>query len=272
LVANPEPDPTPIGGVSPQGWYEAPRPSAPERDTPPTRLAPGGPRWGLGDAALGWLLGQIGGLLTVSFVLAAGGYSVDEFDELPLGLIVLGQVGLWAGLLGVPLVVSRTKGNGLVSDFGLTVRRTDPLVGGLWGFLTQFPIIPLLYWPIVQLANVDVDDLSAPARELTDRAVDPFGVVMLVVFVGIAAPIVEEIFYRGLLQRSLARRFGPTLAVIGTAVIFGVSHMQLLQLPALVVAGLVFGILAQRSGRLGPPIAAHIVFNMVTVVSLVALD
>lgn len=271
-MANPEPDPTSIGGASPRGSYQVPPSPASPRDAAPPRLGPGAPRWGLGDAALGWLLGQIGGLLTVSLVLASSGYSVDEFDELPLGLIVLGQVGLWAGLLGVPLVVSRTKGNGMISDFGLTVTRADSLVGGFWGFVAQFPLIPLLYWPIVQLADVDVDELSAPARELTDRAVDPFGVVMLVVFVGIAAPIVEEIFYRGLLQRSLARRFGPTPAVVGTAVIFGVSHMQLLQLPALILAGLVFGILAQRSGRLGPAIAAHMVFNMVTVVSLVALD
>lgn len=267
-MADRELDHTPTAGSS------AGAPGRPVRAAGPLREAAElpAPRWGLGDAAVGWLAGQIGGLLTVTLVLALGGYSIDEFDELPLGLIVVGQVGLWAGLLGVPLVVSRTKGNGMVADFGLRVTRTDPVIGGLWGFLAQFPLIPLLYWPILQLADFDADDLSAPARELTERAVDPFGVVMLVVFVGVAAPIVEEIFYRGMLQRSLARRFGPHVAVVGTAVVFGVSHMQVLQFPALVLAGLIFGILAQRSGRLGPAIAAHMVFNMVTVVSLVALD
>jgi uncharacterized protein len=52
--------------------------------------------------------------------------------------------------------------------------------------------------------------------------------------------------------------------------IFGLSHFELLQLPALVLAGAVFGWLAHRAGRLGPAIAAHVAFNMVTVVALLA--
>jgi uncharacterized protein len=250
------------------GWPDAGA-AVPPEDRGPERRSP---RWGLGDAALGWLLGQVGGLITVTLVIALSGHSIDEFDDLSMGLIVVAQIGLWVGLLGVPLVVARTKGNGVVADFGLWITRRDPLVGGAWGFVTQLLLIPLLYWPIIELADIDLDDLSAPARELTERAVDPFGVVMLVLFVGVAAPIVEEIFYRGLLQRSLARRFGPSVAVVGTAVVFAASHLQPLQFPALLLAGLVFGILAQRSGRLGSAIAAHMVFNMVTVVSLVVLD
>ncbi len=51
---------------------------------------------------------------------------------------------------------------------------------------------------------------------------------------------------------------------------FGLVHFQLLQLPGLIVAGILFGILAHRAGRLGPAIAAHVTFNMVTVVALLA--
>ena len=87
--------------------------------------------------------------------------------------------------------------------------------------------------------------------------------------VGIGAPVVEEIFYRGLLQRSLERRFGVWPGILGSALLFGVSHFQLLQLPALVLFGVVLGLLAQRTGRLAAPIAAHIVFNMTTVLFLV---
>ena len=108
-------------------------------------------------------------------------------------------------------------------------------------------------------------------REMTDRATDGLGVVLLVLIVGIGAPIVEEIFYRGLLQRSLLKRGLPAgVAVVLTALVFAVSHQQLLQLPGLFVAGLVFGALALRAGRLGPAITAHVAFNMVTVVSLLA--
>lgn len=226
-------------------------------------------RWGLGDAAVGWLLAQVGGLIAASIVLAASGASADEFDEISLGWVAVAQVGLWGGMLGVPLVVSRLKGNGPVADYGLRSEGWDALVGFGSGAATQLLLIPLLYGPIFWLTDLDSNDLEDPARGLTDRATGPFGVVMLVLIVGIGAPIVEEIFYRGLVQRSLARRFGAWPAIIGSAVLFGVSHFQLLQLPALVLFGVVLGLLAHRTGRLAAPIAAHIVFNMITVVFLV---
>jgi membrane protease YdiL (CAAX protease family) len=55
-----------------------------------------------------------------------------------------------------------------------------------------------------------------------------------------------------------------------SSVLFGAAHFQLLQFPALALAGVLFGVLAHRAGRLGPAIAAHIVFNMTAVVTLLA--
>jgi membrane protease YdiL (CAAX protease family) len=107
---------------------------------------------------------------------------------------------------------------------------------------------------------------------MTDRADGALGVVLLVLIVGVGAPIIEEIFYRGLFQGALLKRGLPPAAAIGiNAVVFGLSHGQLLQLPALVLFGVVAGILAYRSGRLGPAVAAHVAFNMVTVISLLVV-
>lgn len=225
-------------------------------------------RWGLGDAAAGWLLAQFGGLVLGSLVFMLSG--VDESDDLSLGWLAVGQLGLWFGMLGVPLFAARVKGNGAVADFRIWSRRWDPALGAAVGLLTQFLVVPALYWPIFSLFDVGVDDLEQPARGLTDRATDPVGVLLLVLIVGIGAPIIEEIFYRGLLQRALARRYGPWPGVIGSALVFGLSHFQLLQLPALVALGIVLARLTDRTGRLGPAIFAHMAFNMVTVVVLVA--
>ena len=235
---------------------------------PEVSLAPR--RWGLGDVALGLLVGQVGGLFVTMVVLSATGRSVDQVDDLPLGLIAVTEVGLWIGLLGVPYVATRLKGNGLVTDLGLRARWSNAW-GLLIGAATQFPGLVLVYLPILSIFDKEAEDLEGPARELTDRATDGPGVVLLVLIVGIGAPIVEEIFYRGLLQRSLLKRgLPPAAAVVLTALVFAVSHQQLLQLPGLFVAGLVFGVLALRAGRLGPAITAHIAFNMVTVVTLLA--
>jgi membrane protease YdiL (CAAX protease family) len=111
--------------------------------------------------------------------------------------------------------------------------------------------------------------LEGPRPPAGELAV--LGVLLLVVIVGICAPVIEEIFYRGLFQQSLLKRGLPPAAAIGiNATVFGLSHGELLQLPALILFGVVAGILAHRAGRLGPAIAAHVVFNMVTVVALLA--
>ena len=51
---------------------------------------------------------------------------------------------------------------------------------------------------------------------------------------------------------------------------FGAVHLQLLQFPALTLIGLVLGWLTLRYGRLGPAIWAHIAFNAVATVMLLA--
>ncbi|MDP1819860.1 MAG: CPBP family intramembrane metalloprotease [Acidimicrobiales bacterium] len=238
---------------------------------PTTTHAPAARRWGLGDVVGGFLLGLVGSQIVLSIILAATDRTVDEADELPLSLVALSQAGLWIGLLGIPYLATRLKGHGLVADLRLRARWRDAWAGGGVGVALQLAVLPLLYWPLLHLLDRDASDLEEPARELTDRADGAIGVVLLVLIVGIGAPVIEEIFYRGLFQGSLLKRgFPPALAIGINAVVFGVSHGQLLQLPALTIFGVVAGILAHRAGRLGPAIAAHVAFNMVTVIALLA--
>jgi membrane protease YdiL (CAAX protease family) len=229
------------------------------------------PRWGLGDAAVGWLAVQLFSQIWAIAVLAATGRLDEDFDALPLSVLALTQLGLWLGFFAVPYVATKVKGNGIVVDLGFRVRWSDLWRGGIPGVLTQVVVIPLLYWPLLELLDRSSNDLEGPARSLSDRVDGTGEALLLVVLVGVLAPIFEELFYRGLVQRALLKRGLPPYAAVGvTALVFGASHFQLLQLPGLVVAGLVFGVLAQRSGRLGPAITAHIGFNMVTVVALLA--
>ncbi len=72
---------------------------------------------------------------------------------------------------------------------------------------------------------------------------------MLIVVVG--APIVEELVYRGLLQRSLTSvvNAGPALVII--AMWFSLIHLSPVEYPGLFLAGLVFGagVVADRADR-----------------------
>lgn len=219
------------------------------------------PRWGTGDAVAGFLIGN--SLVVVALGVWVG---VTGSDDLTFGAIALGQVALWTGLLGAPLWATAKKGSGsLARDFGLVARAKDAVSGIPVGIVSQLVVVPLIYLPFRSL--IDVDDLDEPARELADKA-HGFGFLALAVVLVIGAPIVEELFFRGLLLRSLSRRFGDRWALAGSSFGFALAHLEGLQFPALLAVGVVFGLLAQRAGRLGPSIFAHAAFNLVVVVAL----
>lgn len=223
-------------------------------------------RWGLGDALIGFVVSVVGSFITASIAVSASG--ADSFDKLPLAWLAVAQLGLWVGLLGVPWLAARYKGHNMRDDFGLRATWGDLPVGFLAGALGQYLMVPLVYIPLRFLLDFDAEDISGPAREITDRAAGPVGVILLILIVGIGAPIVEEIFYRGLVQRSMIRRFGPVAGIGFTSVLFGAAHFEPLQFLALALAGALFGTLAYRYGRLGPSIFAHMVFNLTAVIAL----
>jgi membrane protease YdiL (CAAX protease family) len=238
---------------------------APELGSGPHERAKNEKRWGLGDAALGFAVGICAQGLLGSVAYAAGG------NKLTLGAVAAGLFGLWLGLAGVAVWASMNKGSAsLVRDFGLRVAGWGDAVGGIAaGLASQLILVPVLYAPLFRASPSIKDKLEKPARDLVDLVHGNGGVVVLTLLVVVGAPVVEELFFRGLLQRSLHRRLGPVWAVALSALAFGLAHQELLQLPALVAFGIVLGVLAQRSGRLGPGIFAHIAFNAVTVFSLV---
>jgi len=236
--------------------------SPPEQEAArsPAPVPAGTPRWGLGDAAAGFLAAMLLSNLFVAVWLAARGAT-----EIDLGGLAAGQIGLWAGLLGAPLLASRRKGAGrLATDFGLRIRAADTS-GFAVGAACQLLAVPLLYWLLQQLTgDLDVD---GPARELTDRAQGP-AFVVLALLVIVAAPVIEELFYRGLLLRAAQRRWGTPTGVVVSSAVFGASHFQLVQFPALFGFAVVLALLTVRSGRLGPAITAHVAFNAVTIVAI----
>jgi membrane protease YdiL (CAAX protease family) len=107
---------------------------------------------------------------------------------------------------------------------------------------------------------------QAPLRYLAEAGLGrPLGLVVVLGLV-VAAPVAEEVVFRGFLQGALANVLPPRLGLVVTAVVFGLLH----QLPyALPVAGLglLFGWLVWRHGSLLPAILAHALHNGLTVLA-----
>lgn len=203
-------------------------------------------------------------------LLAAAGSETDEADETTIAALAAVSLILWTFLVGVPLVATRFKGAGPVRDLGLRFRPVD-LAAFPLGVALQAVVVPALYWPLLRLLDRTAGDVESEARELTDAA-SGAGIAVLVVIVGIGAPFAEELFFRGLLLRAVEKRWSLAVAVVASTVVFGLSHFQGIQLPALLLFGAVAGVLTVRTGRLGPAILCHAGFNAWTLYLLLVVD
>ena len=227
------------------------------------------PRWGLPDVLVAFVVAQLASFAGFVVFAAVRGVPIEDLnsESLSIGEVALLQIPLWLGLLGVPLLATRLRGNGPRLDLGWWATRRDLPVGLAIGVACQFVLVPIVTLPVFLLSDVDQDALEEPARELTDKATG-LGIVVLVLVVVVAAPLAEEVFFRGLLQRTLARRWPIWPAMIVTSLAFAASHFQALQFPALAAFGLVLSLIAHRTGRLGLNTWAHVGFNATTVVVL----
>lgn len=213
------------------------------------------------------LIGYVTAIVVSMFAAAAAAGFTGEIDG--LAALLAGQVGFWSVLVAT-VVYSTRRADATQPSTSLPIafRWPDLPVGAALGAMTQLVLVPLLYLPFQGV--IDEEDLSGPARELFDR-VDGAGLVAMAVGVIVVAPIVEELFFRGLLLGAIRARWGTAAAVIGSSLVFAATHFQPLQLPALAVAGAVFAGAAVRTGRLGPAVAVHAGFNATTFVALVLL-
>jgi membrane protease YdiL (CAAX protease family) len=88
--------------------------------------------------------------------------------------------------------------------------------------------------------------------------------------VGVAPGVAEELLCRGLVQRGLASRLGPALAIPLAALLFGALHADLVHAAFASALGLYLGIAAQLAGSVRVAIACHAT-NNVLAVALAAL-
>jgi uncharacterized protein len=85
--------------------------------------------------------------------------------------------------------------------------------------------------------------------------------VSLLFMGALVSGVVEEVAFRGYMQSQL-ERFGPTVAIVVTSLAFVLAHATsgLAALPlagGLFVAGVLYGLLAQRSGSILPGMTIH---------------
>ncbi|MGC4113536.1 MAG: type II CAAX endopeptidase family protein [Myxococcales bacterium] len=94
--------------------------------------------------------------------------------------------------------------------------------------------------------------------------------ILVVVSLGLFAPVCEEIAFRGWIQPILGARSSGTWSVVLTAILFAILHLDPIGMAARIELGVLFGLLALWTRSLWPAIAAHAANNLIAAGLLVA--
>jgi membrane protease YdiL (CAAX protease family) len=79
--------------------------------------------------------------------------------------------------------------------------------------------------------------------------------------IGIAAPILEELIFRGVVLKKFLQKYSPTKAIVLSSVIFGIAHMNPWQFVAAFSIGLVIGWIYWKTNSIWPGIFMHFLNN-----------
>jgi len=149
-----------------------------------------------------------------------------------------------------------------------------------WGPLTWLAAV--LSQSVLAAAVLVFDiPLSSNIDGAGDFDTDRSYLIATLVAAVIAAPIVEEIVFRGLVMRGFLSRMGPVAAISLQGVLFGVAHVDPVRGTgniglAMVLSGVgvALGAAAYFTHRLGPTVIAHAIFNgvVLTIVFTGVLD
>lgn len=144
----------------------------------------------------------------------------------------------------------------------------------LAGTITLLIALPLLLavslsWTFL-LTRLGLDTSKQSLVDIFSETQSPTVLVGMSLLAVVVAPLAEETIFRAGLFRYLRTRLPRPVALALPAVVFGSLHQNLVAFVPLVVLGVIFALAYERTGRIAVPIIAHALFNLHTILLLLA--
>ena len=232
---------------------------------------------GMGDVILGFVYSQIFAAVPILIVLPTVLANISpsaSYEESSTQLnsalasgpvIVITMILSWLGWMTAVWWAATRKGDGdwrTLLKWKFVPARDIPI--GI-GVAVAFRLYELGVSAILRALGVAPESLSN-----TSVITSQTGIVLVLLALGAAlgAPLVEEIFFRGLFLSVAVRNYGKWAGVIITSVVFGLMHFQPTLAGTLTVVGqttligVVLALLVLKTGRLWTAICAHLAINI----------
>ena len=133
-------------------------------------------------------------------------------------------------------------------------------VATMWVFFGTLQASGYMKW----MESFGVESVQDTVK-LLQESNDPVLLGLMAFAAVIAAPICEEIVFRGYFYPAAKKFAGPWAAAIFSALIFSSAHGSMSALLPLFIFGLVLVFIYEKTGSLWAPIAVHFCFNGATV-------
>lgn len=131
-------------------------------------------------------------------------------------------------------------------------------------------VYPLVFLPGVIAHVMGVQSETQPVLAYLATA-EGFGDRFLLIFAAVvAAPLAEEVIFRGYLHGILRRWTGRWFSIIATSLLFGAIHVHLPVIIPLAIFGFALVLVYEKTKSLWAPIVMHVTFNAVTVIVALA--
>ncbi len=115
--------------------------------------------------------------------------------------------------------------------------------------------------------SLGMESLRPP--EVEDATIFPgIGILLTMQALAAVTPLSEEVLFRGFVLRGLLPSIGAGPAVVATALLFSVLHLEPRVMIPIFVTGVALGLLYVRTGSLWPCIAAHAGQNALALLSV----
>ena len=132
----------------------------------------------------------------------------------------------------------------------------------MWVLIGGLQVAGFMNW----IESLGVETVQDTVKLLQESS-DPLILGLMAFAAVIAAPLCEEIVFRGYLYSAAKKFAGPWAAGLCSALVFAAAHGSLAALLPLFVFGAVLVFIYEKTGSIWAPIAVHCCFNGATVIT-----
>ena len=147
--------------------------------------------------------------------------------------------------------------------------RGDWFFWGLGGYFVALPMVILISLINQQLWQGQGG--SNPILPIALNGQDGLALALFFITASIAAPVFEEVMFRGFLLPSLTKYMPIWGAIIASGFLFAIAHLNISEVLPLAVLGIILGVVYTRSRNLLSSMLLHSLWNSGTLLSLYVL-